>query len=643
MSSLASGPDTTPQGMEVHRLAPDVLEVRLWGSWRLSEGLPQVGEVEGALEADPALRSVRFDTAQLEAWDSALVTLLDRLARICGERGLELDLGGVPEGARRLVQLASAVPRQPGRPVAKEVGPVARTGEVTLEILAGGPRTARFVGEVWRALARALRGRASFRRSELWLTMQQVGPEALPIVTLISFLVGVILAYMGALQLAQFGAQIFIADLVGIGMVRELGALMVGILLAGRSGAAFAAQIGTMQVNEEVDALRTLGIQPVEFLVVPRLVALVLMAPLLTLYASLAGILAGLFVSVTVLGIDGFEYVQQTLRSLNLDNLLVGLSKGTVYGALVALAGCLRGMQCGRSAQAVGEATTSAVVTSILWIVDRGRDPDRRLPAPRLLRWNTTSPLPETAIEVQDLTLAYGSSVIQRDLSFRVRRGDVFVVMGGSGCGKSTLLRVPDRAAAARPPGVCSSTGPTSGPPSPAEQQDVKRAPGGAVPERRAVELDDPGRERRAAARASTPTWARARSARSSRSSWRWSGWPASRTSTRPRSAAACASAPAWRAPWRSTREILFFDEPSAGLDPISSRRLDDLILELRDSLGTTIVVVTHELASIFAIADDSVFLDAETRTMIARGDPRVLRTQSPDERVRAFLNRGAA
>jgi phospholipid/cholesterol/gamma-HCH transport system permease protein len=242
-------------------------------------------------------------------------------------------------------------------------------GELTLGLLRGGPELARFLVEVQGSLLRAARGRARYRRADFWLTVQQVGPDALPIVSLISFLVGVILAYMGALQLVQFGAEIYIADLVAIGMVRELGALMTGIILAGRSGAAFAAQIGTMQVNEEVDALRTLGIAPIEYLVLPRLLALIVMMPLLTIYAGLAGMLAGLFISTTVMGIDGFEYVQQSLRALSLEHLLVGLSKGTVYGVLIALAGCLRGMQCGRSAQAVGEATTSAVVTSILWIV----------------------------------------------------------------------------------------------------------------------------------------------------------------------------------------------------------------------------------------------------------------------------------
>jgi len=199
--------------------------------------------------------------------------------------------------------------------------------------------------------------------------VQEVGPQALRIVSLISFLVGLILAYMGAIQLSQFGAQIFVADLVAIGMVREIGALMTGIIVAGRTGAAFAAQLGTMQVNEEIDAFKTLGISPMDFLVLPRLLALVLMIPLLTIYSGAIGILAGLIIGNVVFDIGIFEYYYQTIRALNFNQFAVGIVKGTVYGILVAYAGCLRGIQCGRSAQAVGQAATSAVVTGILLIV----------------------------------------------------------------------------------------------------------------------------------------------------------------------------------------------------------------------------------------------------------------------------------
>jgi len=200
--------------------------------------------------------------------------------------------------------------------------------------------------------------------SDLWWEIEEVGPRALLIVSVISFLVGLILAYLGADQLRLVGAQIFIADLVAIGMVREVGALMTGIIIAGRTGSAFAAQLGTMQVNEEIDALRTLGISSIDFLVLPRIVALMLMVPLLTLYSSFVGMLAGMIVSSSIFEIGISEYYHETVRALELKHFLVGLSKGSVYGAMVAYSGCLRGMQCGRRAESVGEAATSAVVTS---------------------------------------------------------------------------------------------------------------------------------------------------------------------------------------------------------------------------------------------------------------------------------------
>jgi phospholipid/cholesterol/gamma-HCH transport system permease protein len=226
-----------------------------------------------------------------------------------------------------------------------------------------------FIGAAALAFGRFLRGKAQFRRADLLNVIQEVGPQALPIVTLISFLVGLILAYTGAVQLRQFGAQIYVADLVGLGMAREMGAMMTGIVMAGRTGAAYAAQLGTMQVNEEIDAFRTMGVDPMEFLVLPRMLALILMVPLLTLYADFAGIFAGLVVGVTILDLGTFAYYEETVRALNLTHFAAGLFKAAVYGALIALAGCLRGMQSGRSAQAVGQAATSAVVTGIVFIV----------------------------------------------------------------------------------------------------------------------------------------------------------------------------------------------------------------------------------------------------------------------------------
>jgi phospholipid/cholesterol/gamma-HCH transport system permease protein len=201
------------------------------------------------------------------------------------------------------------------------------------------------------------------------LLLEECGAQALPIVSLISMLVGLILAFIGAIQLRIFGAQIFVADLVAIGMVRLMGAVMTGVIMAGRTGAAFAAQIGTMQVNEEIDALKTFGISPVAFLVLPRMIALIVMMPLLCLYADVMGILGGLVVGTGFLDITLTEYVNRTREAVSLTHLWVGLFHSTVFGVLVAMAGCMRGMQCGRSASAVGEATTSAVVTSIVAIV----------------------------------------------------------------------------------------------------------------------------------------------------------------------------------------------------------------------------------------------------------------------------------
>jgi phospholipid/cholesterol/gamma-HCH transport system permease protein len=190
-----------------------------------------------------------------------------------------------------------------------------------------------------------------------------------PIVSLISFLIGLILAFVGVLELALFGAEVYVADLVGIAMVREMGAIMTGIIMAGRTGAAYAAQLGTMQVNEEIDALETLAIPPMEFLVLPRMLALTLMMPFLVLYAGLMGILGGALVAVGMYDINIIVYLDRTKAAIGLNDLFIGLFMGVVFGILVALSGCLRGMQCGRSASAVGDAATSAVVTGIVAII----------------------------------------------------------------------------------------------------------------------------------------------------------------------------------------------------------------------------------------------------------------------------------
>ena len=226
-----------------------------------------------------------------------------------------------------------------------------------------------FLGGTTRAAGRMLLGRARWQWQDLGHFLNDCGPGALPIVSLIAFLVGLILAFIGAMQLQTFGVQVYVANLVGIGMARDMGAMMTGIILAGRTGAAYAAQLGAMQVNEEIDALRTLGIDPLEFLVLPRLLALVAMLPLLCCYADLLGIIGGGVVCASLFDITPLQYLEQTRQAVPLHHFAGGLIKATVYGVVVALAGCHRGLACGRSAAGVGAATTSAVVTAIVWIV----------------------------------------------------------------------------------------------------------------------------------------------------------------------------------------------------------------------------------------------------------------------------------
>jgi phospholipid/cholesterol/gamma-HCH transport system permease protein len=356
--------------VDYSRSPADCLWIRLSGGWTVKDGIPATDEFNRQVTAPPPLRHLRFEGRGITRWDSSLLAFLTRVIGQARQQGLAPELDGLPDGVRRLLNLAAAVPakKDTGRDRAQE-SLLGRIGTMTLELLRGTPEMTRFLGEVVLSFARLLSGKAQFRRADLLLIIQDVGPGALPIVSLISFLVGLIVAYMGAVQLAQFGAQIYIANLVAIGMVREMGALMTGVIMAGRTGAAFAAQLGTMQVNEEIDAFRTLGISPMDFLVMPRMLALILVMPLLTLYSDLVGMLAGLFVATTTFNIGSFEYYHQTIHSLTLGHVAVGISKGATYGILIAFAGCLRGVQCGRSAQAVGEATTSAVVTSILFIV----------------------------------------------------------------------------------------------------------------------------------------------------------------------------------------------------------------------------------------------------------------------------------
>jgi phospholipid/cholesterol/gamma-HCH transport system permease protein len=359
-----------PSGMSFDRTEDGTLLINFTGNWKLGEAQPSVDDVQWDRVTVSEIKKVTFNAENLKDWDSSLLTFLTKLNDQCQKSGIAVANEGLPEGVISLLKLAAAVPERKGARKAASREPFfARVGSASIGLWQSTNEFLAFIGEAFLAFLKFLVGKASFRRSDLGLFIQECGANALPIVTLVSFLVGLILAFVGAVQLAMFGAQIYVANLVGVAMVRVLGAVMAGIVMAGRTGAAFAAQLGTMQVNEEIDALKTLGVSPMEFLVLPRMLALVLMMPLICIYADLMGVLGGLIVGVGMLDIGLIQYLNQTKASLNATFFFIGLFQACVFGVLVALAGCLRGMQCGRSASAVGEATTSAVVTSIVAII----------------------------------------------------------------------------------------------------------------------------------------------------------------------------------------------------------------------------------------------------------------------------------
>ena len=358
-----------PWTLHLARPMPEIARIELAGVWRKEDRLPDPADVWRQVQAGPPVHRLTFDTSRVTEWDSGLVTFAIKVLEEGEARGIETDRAGLPEGAKRLLRLAEAVPERHTGRVRERPPWLVRIGARATAAWAATVAGLAFLGDGILALGALVRSRARFRMIDLVAVIQECGPRALGIVSLISFLIGLILGFVGAVQLQQFGASIFVANLVAVAMTREIGCIMTAIVMAGRTGAAFAAQLGTMTTNQEIDALSTMGISPMEFLVLPRMLALILMMPLLTIYADLVGILGGAVVGVGMLGLGPTEYFEQTRGAVSLASFFIGTSKSAVFGVVVALVGCLRGMQSGRSAAAVGLAATSAVVTSIVLII----------------------------------------------------------------------------------------------------------------------------------------------------------------------------------------------------------------------------------------------------------------------------------
>lgn len=346
--------------------AQDVSALIFSGDWVQGVGAASFSALQSELARTTHLTA---DGGALGNWDSVLMAFLLQCHDYCQAHSIAFDIRNMPNGVEQLLAVATAVKAHEAPPTQSpswlaSLDPrhlLSELWETMRESLA-------FTGEVSIALARLVRGKANTRFSDFRSFCYQAGPDAFAIISLTSILVGMILGYLGAVQLQQFGAEIFVANLVVIGMLREMGVLMTAVVMAGRTGAAYAAQLGTMQTNEEIDAITTMGISPVEFLVLPRMLALIVIMPLLTVYANFLGILGGGIVAGSM-GITPAQYIAQGLTALSFSHVFVGLLKSLVFATLIAVAGCRAGINSGRSSAAVGQAATNAVVTALVYLI----------------------------------------------------------------------------------------------------------------------------------------------------------------------------------------------------------------------------------------------------------------------------------
>lgn len=341
--------------------------VVLTGDWTAREtGIQDASAVRLLLSEAGDSTRLAFETSGLGRWDSALIVIVQRL-----RQEVELDESGLPNAARRLLALAaesetgqeSISPAKPTWSIADWIGQ---------RVIASWSATVGLTELLGLTLLRgtaALAGHARIRAVDVLGLMRESGASALAIVTIVNGLVGGILAFLGAVQLRRFGAEIYVADLVGIAVVRELAAIMTAIVMAGRTGGAFAAQLATMQGNQEIDALQAFGIPVFDYLVLPRIAALVAMMPLLYIYACLVGLVGGGIVSALALDVSIATYIEETRRAIASQQFIIGLTKSVAFGALVALVACHIGLRAGRSAADVGRAATSAVVAGIIGVI----------------------------------------------------------------------------------------------------------------------------------------------------------------------------------------------------------------------------------------------------------------------------------
>jgi len=339
--------------------------VALSGDWIARTDGVEFGVAQQVLK--PGVRALRFDTAKLGRWDSGLIAFLINLREAANKGGVVFDEDGLPRPAQRLLQLLSAPgpPAPSGRPTPG----LDRIGLWAIGLCTQGVEASALVGNLILRGAVAVCGCAGMRAGDLVEAMYDAGVAALPIVTIVGLLVGGILAFIGATELSKFGAGAYVANLVAIGMVREMAALMTAIIMAGRTGGAYAAQIAAMEGAEEIDALRALGVPVFDYLILPKVLALAAMMPILYLYGCLIGIFGGLCVGAATLHVTAVSFFIEAQKSLSGSQFALGLTKSLCFGTFIAIVACHVGLRAKRSAAAVGAAATSAVVIGIVGVI----------------------------------------------------------------------------------------------------------------------------------------------------------------------------------------------------------------------------------------------------------------------------------
>ena len=346
----------------------DVLEARCSGTWTVSAVAGLEGRVDGL--PWPRTGNVVFDATGISALDTSGAWLLHRTTRDLEAHGVSVRVDGLrPEFASyvQLIASRSVRPESVARPVPPRL--LAALGQRVWASLSNARSFLAFVGEAFTILLRSIAQPHRIRWRAILHNIQSAGFDALPITGLLSFLMGIVIAYQGADQLQRFGANVFVADLVGIAMLRELSPLLTAIIVAGRSGSAYAAQIGTMKVTEEIDALRTVGVAPQELLVLPKMLALIVVLPLLTVYTDITGVLGGMLMARTQLGLSFDVFLERLDSAISMSTYVTGISKAPVFAMIIALVGCHRGFETAGSADSVGRQTTIAVVQSIFLVI----------------------------------------------------------------------------------------------------------------------------------------------------------------------------------------------------------------------------------------------------------------------------------